>query len=280
MARSIETIYNEIVAEKDNQNTLSGLLPNQDNLNGLFDAIKSNSKVAIWRLWAYVVAVAIHVHESFWDIFKSEIEDLAAAAPAGTPRWYQNQMFIFQYGDSLIYQDDKYQYAVLDESKQIVKRCAIEERNDGVVLIKVAKDDSGNAIPLTTDEKDALTSYANKIKFAGTQLGIVSLTGDVIDIGLEVFYDPIEPLTDVQTAIQTAMDDYLSNLDFNGQFRVTDLIDKIQLVEGVKDAQFQNATGTPSGQSAISFDRVYTPLAGYMSFNDTAENMFTWTIEL
>ncbi len=118
--------------EKELQPSLTGLLPLGETSDNLLDDLTSGSKVAVWRLWAYLTSVAIYIHELLWDNFKVVIEEIAAAAPAGTPRWYQKKMFEFQSGDSLVYVDNQYVYDPIDETKRIVTRCAIEERPDGV----------------------------------------------------------------------------------------------------------------------------------------------------
>lgn len=280
MSRSIADIYNSLVAEKETQGVLDGLLPAPETFVNLLDAVSSDSKVAIWRMWAALTSQGIWTHEQLFDIFKAEANAIADAAPAGTPTWYQMQFMVFQYGDALEYIDSKYQYAVIDVTKRIVKRCAIEERLDGVVVAKVAKVGSGGPEPLSSPELAAVQSYGRKKKFAGTKLAILSLNADVLDIGFEVFYDPIMTLAAVQDGVQAAIYAYIENLPFNAKFSVTKFTDSIQAVQGVNDLQFGSATATPAGGSATGFTLSYIPASGYFEFADTAANMFTWTAQL
>lgn len=277
MSRTVAEIYNDIIAEKEGQSALSGLAPQGDTFKQLLNEMNSDSTKAIWRIWAAVVAVAIYTHEVLWDVFKKEVEDIAAAAPAGTPRWYQEQALAFQFGDDLEYIDSKYKYPVIDSDKQIVSRCAVEERPDGVVAIKTAKDDNGAPVPLDSAEIAALQSYCNKIKFAGTRLAVLSLNADVVEVDLEVFYDPIVPLTTVQVDVQNAVDNYLDNLPFNARFRINHFIDAIQPVTGIVDVKLNGATSTPSGQPSIVFDVSIVPASGYFEYSDQVDNMITWT---
>ena len=53
MARSIEQINNEIIKAKESEPALVGLT--------------STSKVAIWRLWAYITAFVIYILELIFD---------------------------------------------------------------------------------------------------------------------------------------------------------------------------------------------------------------------
>ncbi len=280
MSRTIAEIYDSLIAEKEAQGALDGLLPAPETFNNLLDAVTSDSKVGIWRMWAALVSVGHWTHEQEFEIFIAEAEAIAAAAPAGTPRWYQEQFYLFQYGDALEYIGSKYQYAVVDPTKRIIKRCAIEERSDGVVVAKLAAlDGSGNPIPLTAPELAAANSFGKKVKFAGTRLAALSLNADSVDIAFEIFYDPIIPLATVQAAVQAVMDAYIASLDFNAKFSVTKLTDAIQTVQGVNDLQFGSATATPAGGSAIPFTLSYIPASGYFEYADTATNMFTWTAQ-
>lgn len=280
MSRTIAEIYDSLIAEKEAQGALDGLLPAPETFTNLLDAVTSNSKVGIWRMWAALVSVGHWTHEQLFDIFKTEANAIAAAAPAGTSLWYQEQFLAFQFGDALEYINSKYQYAVIDPTKRIVKRCAIEERSDGVVVAKVAKEGvTGSPEPLDGTELAAVQSYGAKKKFAGTKLAVLSLNADVLDVMFEVFYDPIIPLVTVQAGVQAAIDAYIQNLPFNAKFSVTKFTDAIQGVIGVKDLQFGTASATPAGGSATGFTLTYISASGYFEYADTAANMFTWTAQ-
>ena len=276
MAREILEIYNEIIEEKELKANLQGLLPDPETSDNLLDDLASDSKVAVWRLWAYVTAVAIHIHELLWDAFKTSVDALILSAPTGTPSWYQRQVLQFQYGDDLEWVDQVYVYNPVDETKQIITRAAIDERSDGVVIIKVAK---GNPVltKLTPDEKSALESYIAKIKFAGTRVAVFSLNADELNIAFEIFYDPIIPLADVQQNVRDQIQSYLGNLPFNARFSVTSFTDYLQAAEGVLDPVFTSAEITPEGGSPISFERTTLPASGYIILSDDISNLFTWT---
>lgn len=280
MARTIQEIYDAIIQEKEQQTELSGLLPSDESASNLLSDLTSSSKVAIWRLWAWVIAVGIRAHELLFDDFVVEANAIADSAPAGTPRWYQAQLFIFQYGDALVYTDNKYQYSVLDESKQIIKRAAIEQRPDGVVVAKIAKEIDGNPLPLDGGELSAVESYMAKIKFAGTRLAVLSLNADVVNLDYTIYYDPIISLAVIQANVQLAIDNFQNNLSFNGKINVTKFTDTLQTVEGVIDPVFDDATGTPNSGTSESFSLNYLPAAGYFDYADTAVNMFTWTPQI
>lgn len=276
MARSISTIYEAIIAEKESQSSLDGLLPANEEYTTFLSDLSSASKVAIWRLWAYITAVAIHTHEVVYDLFKEEVQAIADAAAPGTPAWYQKKVLEFQYEDSLVYQDFQYIYDPIDEDARIITRCAVQERSDGAVLIKVAKDVSDEPAPLITAEKNALESYVAKIKFAGTRVAVLSQAADVIDLDYAIYYDPLIPLATVKANLQAQMDAFLAQLDFNAEFRITRFTDFLQQAEGVVDPVFNSASVTPDGGSAQAVQIRYLPVAGYFEYADTAANMFTY----
>lgn len=276
MARSIKEIYDEIIQEKESLSTLDGLLPSTETSDQLMDDLSSGSKVAIWRLWAWVIAFGHYLHEILFDEFIKMVDEKAAAAPAGTPQWYQKEMLKYQHGDNLQYINNRYVYDPVDESKRIIDLCAIEERPDGVVAIKVAKDESGTPAPLTVAERDSAAAYANKIKFAGTRLVLITADADQLTIEYDIYYDPIIPLQDIQDAAQLAAEDYLDNLPFNGAFNITKFTDALQSVDGVLDPMFVSAESLTFSGATFQFDVEQIAAAGYFEFTDDLEVMFNW----
>lgn len=280
MARTIAAIYDSIIAEKETGSQLQDLTPDPETSTQLLSELSSGSKVAIWRLWAYITAVAIYAHEVIFDLFQEEVQAIADAAAPGTPGWYRQKMLEFQYGDTLTYLNYQYVYDPVDESARIITRCAVQERSDGAVLIKVAKDSGGLPVPLSAPEKSAAESYAAKIKFAGTRLAVTSLDADELDIDYTIYYDPLVPLATLQANLQAAADAFLEDLPFNAEFRVTRFTDALQAVDGVIDPVFQSATATPDGGSPETVTVRYVPAAGYMTFADTVANMFTFVAQI
>lgn len=61
MARTIEEIQAEIYREKENYEELNEL--------------NSTSKTALWRLWIYIVAVAIWSLEKLFDLHRADINE-------------------------------------------------------------------------------------------------------------------------------------------------------------------------------------------------------------
>lgn len=113
MARTINEIQNEIITS----------------LNGKKDISLSTSKVAEWRLWTYVIAVAIHSFELILDVFKSEVDTQTNKITPGTVRWYAEMCYRFQNGHELLFDENTAMlyYQTNDPDAQIIKVVAIRE---------------------------------------------------------------------------------------------------------------------------------------------------------
>lgn len=280
--RTLAEIYSEIVAYKDSQAFGAELLPTSDNEASLLDALNSGSKVAIWRLWAYIQAAAIYTHEVLWEIFKTEVNDAASAANAGTARWYRDRILEFQYGDTLTYEmaTGKYKYSPVNVANRIVTQCAVVEGNNGVVLFKAAKSNSGSLSGLSTPEQDSLRSYLKKIRFAGTRFNLLSGDGDLIRINASIYFDATRTIGVVQSEVVAAIKAYVEGLPFNGEFLLSKLVDVIQSVTGIQDVVIHDVkTRRTTSDSYLMIDRVHIPVFGYYRFDTTTGNQLSDTIE-
>lgn len=281
MARTIGEIYDQMVEEKQSQAAIADLQPAQENVQTLLAALASSSKVAVWRLYMYIISVAIHYHELLFDAFKAMMEGIADAAIVGTVAWYQKQVYDFQLGVDLVYDEAKrrYVYESINPSLQIVKRCAILERPDGIVLIKAAKLDNNMPTGLVQFEQDALVSYIKKIRFAGTRFILVSGSGDQIRVSLNVYYDPIVLIGTVQNAVELAINNYVSSLPFNGVLQASTLLDRVQECTGVKDVTIVGIDSRYlTGGTWVSVGRTHVPNFGYYVFDTVPANTLAQTL--
>lgn len=275
MARTISEIYNQIAAEKAAMSELNSLQPAIDSSQTLLNDLTSTSKVAVWRLFAFVMAVAIWVHEKLWDAFKSEVDAIVAAAIPGTTRWYRNMCLLFQYRDMMNYQDYKFQYDPVDPDKRIIARAsAIEQGGD--VLLKVAKEEAGVPVKLEADELAAFKSYISKIKFAGTWCNVVSADPDLFNVSIQVHYDASllnaagELLNQPGTKpVEDAINTYLASLPWDGVYLNNALIDAVQAATGVLDVVLVNAAAKANAATSFNtISRTYRTVAGYMIANE------------
>lgn len=296
MARTLEQIYDEMTATKETNAELDALLPNPDTYDDLFTienfrllantilADLSVSKVAVWRLFLYVPSVAIWTMENLIDIFTTEVTTIIQDNQYGQLRWYPTVSKAFQLGDQLVWDGTKYEYAVIDTTKQIVTQAAATEAS-GLVTIKVAKGILPAIVPLSGSELNSFTFYikgANSstvndgIAPAGSNIAIISATNDDLKFASDLFYDPLvlasdgSLLSDPGTnPVEDAINDFINTLPFNSVFQVMAFVDAVQAVTGVNnfvvlncDAK-SNADVTYTDVLAES-GQEYTTFAGYL----------------
>lgn len=249
-------IANNIIEVKE-----SGQFPELDELN-------STSKVAVWRLLIFIVAYVSKTMHELFDSFKRYIEEVFAKNQAGTLLWWIEQIRGFQFGDILQFQDGIFKYSVIDESKQIVKRVALETLSF-VLLFKVATEDSnGNLIPLDQSQKDALQSYINKVKFPGTYTSVISENADNLKINLRIYRNAEVTKDELGTLISEATDMYLKNIVFNGKFSITELTDKLQTVIGIENPVVKDSYAKPAASPEADYQLIndyYEAASGYFA---------------
>ena len=281
MSRSIKEIFNESLTEKETFASLDDLVPNPDSAQTFLDDLTSTSKVAIWRLLLWVQAVAIFIHEGFFDVFKSDVEKRALEIIPATTRFYVLESFKFQLGDELVFIDGTFKFedstSAAALAKQIIKQASARDINE-VVTIKIAQDDgSGGLEELSALDKTAFDAYIEKIKIAGIKTIIISDVPDILKLAYTIEFDPLVMKSDgflledpgaTIGPVQQAINDNIEGLDFDSIFRVQDLTDSIQLARGVVNViadvveakfgllDFTDILAVPT--------EIYLPNAGYL----------------
>lgn len=263
MARSVTQIQQEILNEISNDSTLN-------------TGLTSTSTTAFYRVFTYVVAVAINLLEIFTDKFKREVTNIRNQAIPATEEWFVWRAKRFQYDPNTpqilkINDDYSIDYETIDETKQIVTVASCITLPDRTVSLKVAKGEQGNLEALNSQELDSLISYFQKLRSAGQQVVTVSLNPDKIYISGEIYYDGQYLQQDVLSEIENNINDYLTNLEFDGTVRYQKVVDAIQAAEGVKDLRINEMAGYQDGQvfsNRTKFDRIYNPAAGYLVISD------------
>lgn len=298
MARKIEEIYNDIVAEKQGFAELASLMP-QYNLSppapgnpfaDMLNDVASVSKVAIWKLWIYLVAVAIYTHETLWDKFRAETEEIARQSIAGNLAWYAAQVKLWQFGSPLMWNHNTYRYYYLDAdspigaAKRLVKKVSCTEVNNAMVngvLIKVARMNGGTLAPLTALQLSSLETYVNRIKFAGVQTSVVSLLPDKVKLDMQIYYDGTLDLAAFKTELEAGLKNYLLNIEFDGVLYINELIDAIQAVPGTMEPWVyidRCSCTTPADYlplTTVTVDKQYEPVSGYFELMPVGTNLAT-----
>lgn len=265
MARTIEQIQTSIISNIQATPEFSGL---------------SNSNRAIWRLFAYVVAVAIMLLEQIIDVFKADNELKISQAIPNTPTWLTKKAFDFQYSATnpqILYIDNLVPYyPVVDDSLKIITRCSVVTTISNKVLIKVAKSEPPTA--LAGGELSALQGYINTIGVAGVSYTCFSSEADRVYINADVFYNGQYSAT-IQGMVINSINNYLSKLPFNGQLQISDLEFAIRNTTGVNDVLISDvkiranditfANGTYLIQNKTTISRIFPTISGYVIGEDT-----------
>jgi hypothetical protein len=269
MARTIVEIQNQMIVEL--QNSVIG------------NILNSTSQVAIWRQMIYCVAVGIHLNEVLWDNFKIDLQKIADESPQGTPQWLQRQILNFQFGDAVSIVDGKTGYNTISPNKRVVTRCAIKQNDDErVVYVKVAKG-VDTLSPLTSEELDALKSYINKIKFAGSRIQTISANADRLMVNADIFYDGQYTESVVKANIIKAINKYFSEIPYNGIIQNIKIVDAIQNVEGVTDVVLNVVKGRADHvalNSAGIVNRIYDTFSGHVIAEDATGATLEDTIKM
>jgi len=288
MARSVETIYNSMVSEKQGFAQLSALMPEYnlapptpDNpFRKLLDDINNNSKMGIWRGALLLVSFAIHSFEMLQDIFKTEVDALAKQSVSGTMAWYAAQVKLWQFGYALIWDSATFKYFYSDSTSsaaiaaRLVTKVSITEVfgiNTSAIQIKVAKTVGGVLTPLDDaagSELESLETYVNRIKFAGVQTSVLSLPADSIRLTLKRYYDGTLDLDAVKTADADALDAFLKDIDFDGVLYINSIIDAFQKLTSSKQpaATVINCECKADSDSTWTVvNEFYSPVSGYFT---------------
>ena len=278
MSRSIQEIFDEIIVEKETFSSLDDLVPNPDSSQTFLDDLTSSSKVAIWRLMFWVMAVAIFIHESLFDVFKADVEKRALEIVPAVTQFYVIEALKFQLGDELVFTDSTFKFADSTSAaalaKQIIKQASARDINE-VVTLKIAGDDgSGGLAPIPVPDAVAFSAYVNKFKIAGTKTIIINEVADLLKIAYTIQFDPLVMkadgtlIADGTSPVQEAIDAYIKGLPFDSTFRVQDLTDAIQLARGVINAV---ADVVEAKFALLDFTNIlevntetYLPNAGYL----------------
>lgn len=269
MARTIGDIYNQMIAEKETLSSLAGLQPSVDSSQRLLSDLSSKSKVAVWRLLFWVVAVAIWVLENLVYEYKDIIEDIVINNHYGNHDWYNRAAKAFQKGDPLVVVNGVVTYATVDTTKQIVKYAATVPGT--TIRLKVAGDNAGELEALLEEDRLLVQAYIDRVKPAGAKITVISADGDLLTVAAKIYFDPLviradgTLVSDSNTRpVDAAIETFLKAIEFDGTLIITKLVDAIQAVPGVEDVSDWAVTAEYGNTPPITVTRTYTSYAGWM----------------
>ena len=273
MARTIQEIQTLIYQAKAQEPALNEL--------------NSTSKVAIWRLWVYIIAVAIWSLEKLFDQHRADIDKRLAELKPHTARWYRSKALAFQYGFDLLTDSDKFNNTghteeQIEASKIVKYSAVVESPNEGRLIVKIAGEQGEQLQPITDAQKQAFEAYLSEIKDAGVRLSVVNYQPDILHLQMKIVYDPLlidsngQSIIHATKPVETAIKEYLKRLPFNGELVLAHLIDELQQAEGVRiphlilaQSKHIGTNGNYGAFEAIEISKI--PTAGYFTidnFND------------
>jgi len=234
------------------------------------------SKVSLENIWFSIVASAIWVLESVFDVFRSDVDEKIAGAVVASIPWYHKIALEFQYGDSLVFDEKTQQfvYPTEDPSKRVVKFAACRDVGGGVYVLAAAADAQGNPQALTWAVLAAFESYLRQRKPAGVILEVGSYDPDQVQVTMSVQYDPQvlnssgQLIADPSVKpVEAAVDAYLRGIVYGGVLNKTKLVDAVQAALGVKDVLLSGVAVKAANSSA------FAPVTGnnYTSYSGAFE---------
>lgn len=219
MARTIKEIQEGIITSLRDESGLS----------------LSTSKVAEWRLWTYVFAVAVYTFEIILDAFRSEVDTLTEKVAPGTARWYAEMCRRFQNGHELLFDESTaaLYYAGDAPESRIIKVVAVREEKNTLIIKAAKQDDTGKLVPLSTEERDNLVDYIDAVKFCGLDVNVISTNEDKLRYRLEVYIESSMPSALVRKNVEAALLGFKTSLDFDAVLYRQRFIDSVMDIPGV-----------------------------------------------
>lgn len=266
MSRSINLIQAQILNSVANDPTLS--------------ALNSSSLVAIYRLWAFIVAASLVSEEQLNDLFVAQVENQLTLLPPATPNWIQGKSFEFQYNDIIpqVIQFDTTtfvpKYPTVVPAYRLITNCSVTSVPPARVIVKVAKGStSSTPQPLTTTELQSFQNYWNTIKPAGINYNCVSEAADRLASEYKIYYQGGYSSV-IQATLLAAYKNYLFNIPFGGVIKKIDIDMALRNVPGVVDLYCEAMTARPNTTAFGGGTRLcltntvltpeYTTSAGYI----------------
>lgn len=238
----------------------------------------SSSSTSIRRMWTFVFSFFAWLQEMLFDTHVIEVDEKIKQQKWGYVAWYRNMALKFQYGSTLVPEQDYYDNTGLTESqiaaqKIITQAAAVEE--DDVLKIKVR-----TAIGvLTVPQRAAFESYVQEFKGGGVDVDIISAENDKAKAIIDVWYNPqiinstggfVDGTN--SNAVRNAANAYLTSLTFNGKYQRSKHEDSVQALRGVEGARIRNFEVAKFTSSTFTgVDEYYQPYSGFLEFYNVGD---------
>lgn len=237
------------------------------------------SAVSVETCLIYVVAAGIALLEHMMDWFMADVDTTIGRERYGHAGWFENVAKNFQYEDGTDFGLDESTgtYAIPSDEHKIIRHASCEDYGYGVKL-KVAKDGDGELEPLDTDEKAAFEYYISRLKPAGIPATVISRNADTLKLKMTVWYNPtIFTETTALNKVKEVIRQYLTDIDFNGEYVTITMVDHLQAVSGLDIIEVGEAYALHAGYDyeRIAHDARYIPVAGHIKLAGDEDNEIT-----
>ena len=231
--------------------------------------LSDKSAISVWRLLLYIVAVTANTIEKLFETHKEEVEAMIKELVPGRAEWYAHKATEFLKDEVLPDGEDEYDTTGLTDEeiaqKKIVKYAvAIEDSATANLTIKIAGENDGELSPIDSASETQVRAYLEAVKYAGVKINLINRSADNFSCTLNIWYDPLLQPSDIENACIAAVENYLRNLPFNGEYSNMALVDKLQQVDGVKIADLLEARSNTRKESEMEIIESHIcPLSGY-----------------
>jgi hypothetical protein len=235
------------------------------------------SLVSVETCILYVVAACAALVENLFDWFTADVNEIVNEDRYGRKGWYEKTALKFQMGYPLNEETGKYDTVVEENNEALIVKHASAEANNGFgVKLKVAKGETGALSPLDTDELTAFETYINRLKPAGVPVTVVNRSADLLALDMAVYYDPL--VFTEASALQKVKDTvtaYLQGIEFNGEFTVMAMVDRLQSVTGIDIVEVKGVRAKHEGYGYKDVEYYngypYVPESGYLVLGEDVE---------
>lgn len=209
--------------------------------------------------------------QSLMDAQKTELNDLVSAQKAHTSRWYRQMVLKFMKDMLLVPDKDYYDTTGMSEAQirdaKVLKYSAVvSTANSSEITIKIAGETNGAKAPLDEPTETQVTAYLAQVKDAGVRIRLVNELPEQLYFSAKIWYDALLTPSAIDSAVRSAVQNYINNLPFNGEYTNMALVDAIQQVAGVEVVELDWAQAYNSlGVLITDIAARYTPYSGYFN---------------
>lgn len=236
------------------------------------------SAVSVETCILYVVAACAALVENLFDWFTADVDERVNEDRYGRKGWYEKTALKFQMGYPLNEETGRYDTVVEEGNMALIVKHASACSNGFGVKLKVAKGETGSLSPLEPSELTAFETYINRLKPAGVPVTVVNRSADLLALDMAVYYDPLV-FTEVSALqkVKETVTAYLQSIEFNGEFTVMTMVDRLQAVAGIDIVEVKGVRVKHEGfdYKPIEYNDSYPyiPESGYMELGDDADQV-------